>query len=298
MAHPAPDRRGFTIVELLVAMVITSLLVGVIFQLIQGQGRYVSVQSSKEEVQQNSRAAVELIGSELRTVPGGNGIEVAKEDEISIRAARFWGVVCVGTNGGNTVTLRMPKLAGASYALNLGTRFAANVGDNELTPEWTSSPRVTAIGNPITTPPASCRVANQTVLPAGVEVRQITLSGLPLGSVLGNEPQPGDPAYVYDLVTYGTGPSSTGGEWILRRIGNEAGSRNQPMAGPVPPGGGLSFTYFAGSTEVAAPVSDAAARSTIDRLMMVVETVSRNQMNGVRQSKTDTVMVSLRNRVQ
>lgn len=298
MAHPALDRRGFTIVELLVAMVITSLLVGVIFQLIQGQGRYVSVQSSKEEVQQNSRAAVELIGSELRTVPAGNGIEVAEEHEISFRAARFWGVVCVGTNGGNTVTLRMPALSGASFGVNLGTRFAANVGDDELTPEWTSSPRVTGVGDPIATPPASCLMGSETALPAGVEVRQIALSGIPVGSLLGGEPEPGHPAYVYDLVTYTTGPSSTGGEWILRRIGNESGSKNQPMAGPVPAGGGLHFTYYAGGAEVSAPVTNAATRATIDRLMMVVETQSRNQLNGVRQSKTDTVVVSLRNRVQ
>lgn len=296
MARPVLDRRGFTLVELLVALMISGLLVGVIFQLMEGQGRYVAMQTSREEVQQNTRAAVDLIGSELRTAPRGPGIAMAAEDSIGIRATRFWGVVCVGTNGGSSVTLRMPAISGVGMDLNVGTSYAADVGGNPNLPEWTTAVRVTGIGAPLSNPPASCLVGTETTLPAGVEVRTLSLSSRPTNPNTGQESEPGDHAYVYDRVTYRTGPSSTGGDWIQRRLGTSSGARNQPLAGPVTPGRGLKFTYFSGAAVVPTPVSNAADRESIDRVMMVVETISRRQ-GDLQQTKADTVMISLRNRI-
>lgn len=284
-------------VELMVAMVITGLLLGVIFQLIAGQGRYVSRQSAKEEVQQNNRVALDLIGSELRTIPAGNGIEMAAEDSISIRSVRFWAVVCVGSGGGTSVSVRMPSLAGASFETNLGTHFVADVDAEPAFEAWTSPVRVTEISAPLATPPADCLLGSETSLPAGVEVRTLSLGSTPTEPATAEEPVKGDPAYVYDLVTYRTGPSSTGGEWIQRRLGSGSGASNQPMAGPVPSEAGLEFTYYSGATVVAAPITDQATRATVDRLRMVVRTISRNQMSELRQAKTDTITVSLRNRI-
>jgi type II secretory pathway pseudopilin PulG len=285
-------------VELMVAMVITGLLLGVIFQLMQGQGRYVSRQSAKEEVQQNNRAALDLIGSELRTVPSGNGIEMAAEDSIGIRSVRLWAVVCVGSGGGTSVSVRMPILPGASFATNLGTHFVADVDADAAAEAWTSPVRVTEIGAPVAVPPASCLFETETSLPAGIEVRTLSLGSTPTNAATSEEPVTGDPAYVYDLVTYRTGESSTGGEWIQRRLGSGSGASNQPMAGPVPHGEGLEFTYYAGTTVVPTPITDEATRASVDRLSMIVRTVSRNQMSELRQAKTDTITVSLRNRIQ
>lgn len=297
MDRPALNSRGFTIVELLIALVISGLLVGVIFQLMEGQGRYVSIQSAREEVQQNTRAAVELIGSELRTAPAGDGIELAAEDSIRVRAARFWAVVCVGTNNGNNATVRMPKLEGGSMTLNSGTYFVANVSSDPALPEWTNGVVVTGIGAPLASPPLACLIPGEATLPPGVEVRTLNFASRPNGLVTGEQAVPGDVAYVYDQVTYRTGASTTGGDWIQRRIGSANGARNQPMAGPITPGNGLKFTYYSGATVVPAPVADAATRATIDRLRMVVETISRNRPGSNRQLKADTVMISLRNRI-
>src|SRR5687767_12028100 len=83
VVRPALDRSGFTLIELLVAIVIGSVVVGSLFQMISGQGRFVELQSAREEVQQNGRAAVELIGSELRTIAGGEALVLATEDSIT-----------------------------------------------------------------------------------------------------------------------------------------------------------------------------------------------------------------------
>jgi prepilin-type N-terminal cleavage/methylation domain-containing protein len=297
MARPALNSRGFTLVELLVALMISGLLIGVIFQIMEGQGRYVSIQSAREEVQQNTRAAVELIGSELRTTPTGNGIEMASADSIRFRSARFWMLVCVGTNNGNNATVRMPKLDGASMGLNGGTRFVANVSSDPALPEWTNPVNVTGIGAPLANPPASCLMGDETVLPSQVEVRILNFASRPTGPVSLEQIVPGDAGYIYDQVTYRTGPSSTGGDWIQRRLGSASGAQNQPLAGPINPGHGLKFNYFSGDDELLAPIPDAATRATVDRLMMVVETTSRIRQGSVRQTRADTVVISLLNRI-
>lgn len=297
MARPALDRRGFTLVELLVALMISGLLIGVIFQLMEGQGRYVSIQSAREEVQQNTRAAVELIGSELRTAPPGGGIEMAAADSIRLRSSRFWIVVCVGTNNGNFATVRMPRLDGASMGLNGGTSFVGNVSSDPAAPEWTTPVNMKAIGAPQTSPPASCLLGDETAVPAEVEVRTLEFASRPTGSVSLEQLVPGDVGYVYDQVTYRTGPSSTGGDWIQRRLGSSSGAQNQPMAGPINSGRGLRFTYHSGATEIPAPITDPGTLAGVDRLTMVVETISRNRQGSVRQTKADTVVVSLRNRI-
>jgi type II secretory pathway pseudopilin PulG len=286
-------------VELLVALVISGLLVGVIFQLIEGQSRFVRLQSAREEVQQNARAALDLIGSELRTIPPGAGVEVAESDRITLRAVRFWGTVCVGSNGGSTVTLRMPRLAGASFSTNQGTAFSADVDADPALEDWTSATSVTAISDPITNPPASCLVPPETALPADIEIRALTLSATPLGTLLGGETEAGDVAYVYDHVTYRTG-ESTGlpGLWIQRQLGNGA---RQPLAGPVAAVDGAAafgFQYFSigSSTPLTMPVTDAATRASIDRVGLTVSAQSRGRFGDHRESKTDTILISLRSR--
>ena len=62
-------RGGFTLIEILVALLISGLVVSSIFQVLQGNGRFVEMQSAREEVQQNARAALDLIAGDLRGVP-------------------------------------------------------------------------------------------------------------------------------------------------------------------------------------------------------------------------------------
>ena len=58
---------GFTLVELLVALVISGVLMATVFQILTGQSRAVAVQGAREESQQNVRGALEIVASELRT---------------------------------------------------------------------------------------------------------------------------------------------------------------------------------------------------------------------------------------
>lgn len=281
--RPVADRAGFTLIELLVAMVVSGLLVGVIFQLMQGQARYVGTQSSLEEVQQNARAAVELIGSELRSIPPGPGVVTAQEQALTIRVPRVWGVVCA--TAGSTVWLRVPDMADVSYTPTAATGFTGDTGTGA--DPWTGAVTV----NAVSVDAAGCPAAGGTL------VRRLDLAGTPQTSA--NAPlAAGNRAYLYDQVSYSIGTSAgVDGSWI-RREGDGSGA--QPFAGPVLSGGaaseqGLRFRYFAGDAELLPPLA-ASSLPTVSRVEVVVRTISRGPEGTQRQVEHDSILISLRNR--
>jgi prepilin-type N-terminal cleavage/methylation domain-containing protein len=101
------NRAGFSLIELLVALMISGLLATVMFQLMSGQGRFVEIQSAREEVQQNSRAALDLIGNDLRTLPGGESLVRADDDSITVRTARItpWTSHCLRSAARRTLSM-------------------------------------------------------------------------------------------------------------------------------------------------------------------------------------------------
>jgi prepilin-type N-terminal cleavage/methylation domain-containing protein len=287
--RPVADRSGFTLVELVVAMVIGAVVTSVLFQLLTGQGRFVELQSAREEVQQNTRAAVELIGSELRTLPGGGSLTMAAADSMTMRSVRVWGVVCA-VPGGSTLDVVIPVVAGAAYTPNSGTGVVVNLG-TVAAPIWSNAVAVTGIGGAT----ASCAGS---ALPAGAERRTFTLASMPQSGA--STAAVGNAVYLFEQVTYRTGESAgIPGKWIQRRVGNTLTSTNQPMAGPIAQSEGLRFEYFAGTATapLPTPIVDAATRASVTRVTLAVEAVSQSQLGGDPVSKADTVVVTLRNRL-
>lgn len=286
MQSSAGVRNGFTLVEMLIALVITGVLAGALFQLFGGQGRFVEMQSSREEVQQNSRAAIELIGSELRTVPAGESLVAAADDSITFRASRMWGVVCAVPSA-TALDVSVPSVTGASFAVNAGTGVVVNLG-SEAAPVWSNAVTASAIS-------VAATDCDGEPVASGAERRRISLSSMPINGT--DIPQPGDIIYLYDQISYRTGTSSgVPGTWIQRRIGN---GNYQPMAGPIDAASGLEFSYYGpgSSTALSTPIADPVARADVERIRVVVEAVGRHMQGSSREVQQDTVVVSLRNRV-
>lgn len=270
------------------ALVLSSLVAGSLFQFLSGQGRFVERQSAREEVQQNTRAALELIGSELRTVPQGDALVTASSSEITFRSARVWGSICGGS--GSTLEVAFPELAGASFTVNGGTGVMVNLGSSD-TPLWSDAVALNTDG--IGSAEATCAGVT---LPAGVERRTLSLASVPQNGT--NTPAVGNVLYVYDEVSYRGGTSgAVPGRWIQRRVGSGA---NQPLAGPITQGdSGLRFQYFASgsATPIPTPITDATVRASVSKIEVIVEAVSRHSSDLVQQTKADTVVIPLRNRV-
>jgi prepilin-type N-terminal cleavage/methylation domain-containing protein len=287
-ARPVPDRRGFTLVELLVALLISGLLAIIIFQLLQGQGRFVAIQGAREEVQQNARAVVELVGGELRGVPGG-GLIQGTEDSLTIRVPRVWGVLCAAPGGGATTLQVSFPANGPDLTPTDSTGLAVQIGTGAGA-TWTNGVRITAVGPRQTT-------CGSTTLAAGAEARTLTFTG----SLGGTAPDAGAPVYVYDPVTYRTGTSDgMDGLWIQRRSG---GNGSQPFAGPITEGTsadskGLRFAYFDENGATLATPLSAADRARVRGIRLVVHTLStRGVGDHASQEQTDSIDIFLRNRV-
>lgn len=282
------NRKGFTLLEVLVALAIGGLVVGSVFQVIAAYAGFVGMQRAREDIQQNVRAAFEMIGSELRVLGPGDGLVRADRDSITIRVARLWGVVC--EVGVDRLAVAFPTFAGADLGVNLGLGVEILSETPDHGGRWAA--RVDGVGPP----DESC---DGGLLAVGAERRWLSLVGAPAAS--GEAPRRGDIVSLFETVTYRTGPSAgVSGRWIQRRIGDGPGASNQPFAGPVSDReGGLSFEYFSRESagRLPTPISDPSVRSEVERVQVIIETVGRSGSVNGSTLRADTIAIPLRNRV-
>ncbi|MEJ2539792.1 MAG: prepilin-type N-terminal cleavage/methylation domain-containing protein [Gemmatimonadota bacterium] len=89
------DRRGFTLVELIIVALLGSLLVMTAYQVLITNQQTYRVQNSRMQVQQSTRAAMDVLFSELREVSSrGADIVTFEPDHMEFRAMRTVGAVC------------------------------------------------------------------------------------------------------------------------------------------------------------------------------------------------------------
>jgi len=98
------DRRGFTIVELLVAMAVTTTAAGVLLSLIVAGQRLARMQPEAADQQQRARIAVETIGSELARA--GAGLD---RGPLAGPLSRYFPPVASAPDGGFTVWYVSPR---------------------------------------------------------------------------------------------------------------------------------------------------------------------------------------------
>ncbi|HEX2187856.1 MAG TPA: type II secretion system protein [Longimicrobiaceae bacterium] len=281
------NNRGFTLVELVVALVISGFLAGVVFQLVRGQERFVSMQSAREEVQQNGRAALELISAELRAA-SREGIRTATADSIRFRVPRIWGLVCgdpaaAATPGPTTRAIVFPGLGLAAFR---GSSVPDSVAIRDSTSTLPRRWRFASVTD--ATPSAGQGAAACAGLgPDAGRVQVRTLTGVPDSIPL----HVGEPAYLFEVVKYDADDSNVPGKWVRR---NADGGGAQPLAGPlaieddVPV---FRFRYFdAAGAEVTPPITDP---TTIAEVQVRVTTMSRSSKPLLEFS--DSTRVRLRN---
>lgn len=291
--RPVARRRGgFTLVELMIALVISGILVTVVFQMMSGQARLVAQQSAKEEVQQNVRGALEVVSADLRGAFAA-GIVLADSQAIEFMLPRAWGIVC-GLQGPNAVDAIFPVTGGpppdtsSASGLMLNANPAGPGAGAVWVPALPARARITAVtslganGN-------ACTPLN----PAGSTVvyrieSDADLTGLAV---------PGNQLAAYHLTRYDLG-DERGERWIRRSMGMNGGSYNmQPLAGPIE-ARGLVFRYFADGGAAPIDPEPGTARAQIATIRMLsVRAVTRSTTSLHDRPRTDsgTVRVMLRN---
>lgn len=278
---------GFTLIEIMVALILASIFATIIFQLIRGQGRFVEVQSARQEVQQNARAAVEVIGSELRGATA-QGLLRGEDGAIEYMAPRFFGLVC--PNGTSSqVEVIAPTVdpsaltVGSSTGLMIDTSTVATI--RGYAPAIGARAVVTAMAQ-VAVVGGDC----EGMAPDGA-VTAYRLTGT-------NFPQvpAGRSVFTYDIVRYDVANDDSGLPWVRR--GNTVAGGQQPFVGPLESSTALRFRYFTAGSSVpmGAPGTTEANLRLVDRVRVVISARSKGPTSATRQIERDSVTILLRNR--
>ena len=114
-------RRGFTLVELLIVMVILGVVGAAIVRTLTTATRLSDSQSQRTAMQGNLRAGAGLIPSELREInidASGSDLIAIGKDSVKYRAMRRLAIACIGA--GNVLTVRRTNSFGLT-GFSVGT---------------------------------------------------------------------------------------------------------------------------------------------------------------------------------
>jgi len=291
-ASPVRGRAGFTLIEVLVALVLAVMLGGVIFQVVQGESRFATVQSAREEVQQNSRGALEILASELRSAQP-SGLVSTDTSSITFLLPRVWGISC-GGGSATALPVIFPAAGGTAFDLNSASGMLGDTGT--VSASWVPSPNPTLASRATVTSLTALNPAlgNAASLCNGIR-SSADASGLLAAYTVGGTNLPlvpaGNTVYLSQLVSY-TVAASGGEYWIYRTLGSGTA---QPLAGPLDGANGLAFAFYdASGNRIANPVTALATLKTVARIGITVKARSRTKGN-TNLTDTQATSITLRN---
>jgi len=218
------NRRGFTLVELLVVVVLGGFIVLAIYQVLITNSRTYAVNNAQIQGQQTLRAGLDVLFGELREISSDEGDIVAMaSDSITIRTPRAFGLVCAtdySTSPATVTALKAgpPILSGDSIFI-----FADNNVERQSDDVWLTR----RVQNSDTT--ATC---------AAGSAQTLTISNLTSTS---DTVRLGAPVRAFEIYSYGL-YEIDGDHYLGRRL-TSAGSPD-PLVGPLIPHRGLAFRYL------------------------------------------------------
>lgn len=317
---PLTSRRGFTLVELLVAMLLLLVVMSGIYRLLNSTQRISRAQAERVDMQSNMRAGTLILPAELRevgydTIPNVSGnpntnvpdIQMATGDSIQFRAIRGSGIICQISTGINT---QMAISTGVGYSqlrnLTASDSLLVFVDGN---PSLASDDRWIARG-------ISSIGYSSTACPAGwpwgtagftVNISSWTASNVRVGlsgtfddlTVRADSVTVGSPVKFFEVMRYGVYQDGTKNMLGAKRL-NYSGAR-EPVLGPLA-ASGFHLTYYDSTgTAITPSAADIRSRIRTIRISMIAASdqgLSSSGAGGNRQVVDSVVTtVALRNSI-
>ncbi len=300
---PALARRGFTLIELMIALVLLGIVSGAIYQVLVNNQRVYQAQTQQIDLQQNLRAAATILPGEFRELDAADGDIQGplSATSMTIRAMRKLGFICVapvlgGGVGNISITVRKTPMFGRTLSFG---------GNDSLLVFFEGK--------------ATSR-NDDTWLPAqvkGVTGGTCVLDPNPLnqGFVLQLQPQwlgavdgtgkavynwagaipRGSPVRQFETVTYRVYQASDG-KWYLGYESVYPPATIQPLIGPLTGSAGVEFDYY-DSTGAVTTVPNQVALIDIHLRAQTATPVRSGGAQGAIDYKVDslTTRVALRN---
>src|SRR5881628_1594420 len=232
-------RRGFTLIELMIALVLLGMVSASIYKVLVNNQRIYMAQTQQIDLQQNIRAAATILPAEFRELDAGEGdITKMGPDSIRMRAMRQLSFLCT-----------TPALGGGIGQLSLVIRPTPIYG-NRQTFAKDDSLLVYYEGDPTTRNDDTWRPAQvgQAACDDGTQGISLTLQPQwindPLVNVVGAITN-GSPVRGFDKVAYRVYQApSPDNQWYLGQRNPATGGTIQPLIGPLIGPNGVTFTYL------------------------------------------------------
>ena len=224
------DRRGFTMIELIISFVIGLIVLGAVVQTMIVQGKGYRKQREQVDVRETTREAAALLSWDLRQAAvAGSPFAVLGANTVTIRSPRGLGTIC----GKHLLLPRygLWKTAGNIQATVDDTALVYQIGKGA----WTKL-KITNVGTGAAMGVNACAWPGARPPDIVVEfaVAQVTdTSTIKVGAPFRN----------FRRVEYSEFQQN-GRWWLGRKVGNAAGY--EQLTGPLlaPASNGLAFTYY------------------------------------------------------
>ena len=224
-------RRGFSLVELVIALLLTGIIGVALSRLVISQARFVAGQDGMLQSRSGVRAALNLVTGELRALTTG-GLLAASTDSITVRVPYAFGVSCYPFNYGSFVSLLPGDSSIVNGAVPSGYAFRDSTGTWKFPATATVySFNYNALGICTWLTPPVTTLAAPNWAARDIAVTTSDASGVPpVGNLM----------YVYQKVTYVLGPSASlpGRKALWRRV---AGGTSDELVVPFDTGSGFKF---------------------------------------------------------
>lgn len=182
------NRRGTTLVELLVAMVIMGVIGAAITGLMTSQSRFFNQQEGRGNARRVARSATSIILSDLRSLERSNGVVSASASALTLRVPYAQGIACAAT--GTSMTVALPPIDSARWGGAAFTGYA-----------WRDTLGVYNYVDPATAVAAAtpaqiglCTTATIDTIPKG---RVVTVT-----PGVANGPTAGSPVFLFQRIRY------------------------------------------------------------------------------------------------
>ena len=295
---PVLARRGFTLIELMIALVLLGIVPTAVYKVLVNNQRLYTAQTQTIDLQQNIRAAAAILPAEFRELDAADGdIKGMTATSLRIRAMRELAFVCAdpvlgGGIGQITLTVRQTPI--------YGTRQTFSKGDSILV-YWEGDPTTRTDDKWLPAQlqqdaaPGFCADSQVATNPAYLLTLQPQWINDPTlnrgGAITRGAPLRGFDKIAYELYQ----APAPDNNWYLGQRNPASGGTIQPLIGPLIGANGVTFSYYDSVGVVTADSSKVAQIGFVLR----ARTASpiRSAGTGVQDYKVDSVVtwVALRN---
>ena len=241
------SRRGFTMLELLVALVLLGLVSAAIYRVLVNNQRLYTAQTQRIDLSQNIRAASTILPAEFRELDAFDGdIAAMTATSIDIRAMRWLSFVCVppildGNPAGRQMIIRGN---GVGTPMFFGSRYINENRDSLLIYlDGNQTTRLDDYFVPARLPstPGNQQCPAVGAIPAQPGTRVLFDGNFLPGTNVPGAITVGAPVRGFERVRYALYQPSGDTSWYIGF--QPAGQSMQPLVGPVL-ANGLTFQYF------------------------------------------------------